>query len=917
MLRAISKRLFARKHAAPTQQKLRSQWKPALEPLEERELLYAFLGGTWPQPGGLGNPVNVSYSYSNLFSGAMVGVTNLQMVQAVEEALSLWARYAPFTFTEVADPGQIRLFQGDLIGSTLAQAAAPPDGDVTFDSSSRTWSVALFLETAAHEFGHSLGLGHSTLSSPRVDHAGAAGPPILNPTILNRYSGLGDAFLFQDDVNGIRARYGTGAGEVITNRNWEGSTSSNWDTSTNWGLVSGQRFAPTANSNVFIGATPLVTISSAGTRGARAVMLGNGGGQIGQLTVSAGTLNVKYFVQVGTLGTGTLTQTGGIINAVGINFGGNSAALMPLVDLAGGNLNVTGPVTDGTGTSTLQVRGGTLNVSNLQALAVDRFIYNTGTVNIGNGPVTVKNLLQLRNVTLAIPNLTLQGGLTLDPAAVGVAILGNSTSNVNLFGGVRDFTVADTDPFNADLVIFANLSNGGLRKLGPGALQFSANQSYTGVTDIQQGVLIVNGALASSSTTIAAGTTLTGTATLNSLISNGNLSPGNSAGTTTINGSFTQNATGQLNIEIGGSVPGVSHDRIEVSGTASLGGKLHVSLIDGFLLTQGATFDVLRASSISIPPSPNSLTLTGPYAGNFTYSIVNVGGNQVLRLTVVLASLTDATIRDDGDAGFTSTGGFILFPGQGLQNDVRYAEAGSGSQTATWTFTVSPGLYRISATWTPHPNRATNAPFTILDGATTLATLLINQELAPNDFTAAGVTWKNLGGPYNISTTTTLTVRLSNLADEYVIADGIRLEQLAVNPVQIIDDGDAGFSATGGFTPFSGQGYLNGVNYSIGDGSSSATWTFSVSPGFYKVAITWTEHPNRATNAPFTVLSGSTALGTFQVNQELAPADFTFNGAAWKDLGAYSISGTTLVVRLTDLADEYVIADAVRIERLT
>jgi hypothetical protein len=48
------------------------------------------------------------------------------------------------------------------------------------------------------------------------------------------------------------------------------------------------------------------------------------------------------------------------------------------------------------------------------------------------------------------------------------------------------------------------------------------------------------------------------------------------------------------------------------------------------------------------------------------------------------------------------------------------------------------------------------------------------------------------------------------------------------------------------------------------------------------------------------------------------PGDFSENGTAWEDIGngVDAINSGTLVVRLSDLADEYVIADAVRIERL-
>ncbi|HEX8201047.1 MAG TPA: leishmanolysin-related zinc metalloendopeptidase, partial [Isosphaeraceae bacterium] len=51
--------------------------------------------------------------------------------------------------------------------------------------------------------------------------------------------------------------------------------------------------------------------------------------------------------------------------------------------------------------------------------------------------------------------------------------------------------------------------------------------------------------------------------------------------------------------------------------------------------------------------------------------------------------------------------------------------------------------------------------------------------------------------------------------------------------------------------------------------------------------------------------------------QKLTPDDFSDQGLGWEDLGGpYTISGTTLVVRLTDAANAQVIADAIRIERL-
>jgi subtilisin family serine protease len=423
----------------------------------------------------------------------------------------------------------------------------------------------------------------------------------------------------------------------------------------------------------------------------------------------------------------------------------------------------------------------------------------------------------------------------------------------------------------------------------------------------------------------------------------------------------------------------------------------------------------------------------GTYSGQVSFGNNDTNENPFnFTIQGTVAAVPAVQIIDDGAAGFSTLGSWVLFNGQGFQNDVTYSDAGSGSDAATWTFTMTPGVYRVSATWTTHANRATNAPFTVFDGATALSTVLINQELAPNDLNDQGASWEDIG-TFTI-TDTTLVVRLTDNANEFVIADAIRIARIGELPpgpeirvvdgttnlvdgsaivdygstppgaplsqtftvynlgttnltlgtltvpagftvtagfasttlapntsttftvrldaasvgtnsgqlsfgnndadenpfnftiqgtvaappaVQIIDDGAAGFSTLGSWVPFNGQGFGNDVSFSAaGNGSNVAIWTFTVEPGVYRVSATWFSHENRATNAPFTVYDGATALSTVQINQELAPDDLIEQGTAWEDLGTFTISGSTLVVRLTNNADEYVIADAIRIEKI-
>jgi len=153
------------------------------------------------------------------------------------------------------------------------------------------------------------------------------------------------------------------------------------------------------------------------------------------------------------------------------------------------------------------------------------------------------------------------------------------------------------------------------------------------------------------------------------------------------------------------------------------------------------------------------------------------------------------------------------------------------------------------------------------------------------------------------------------------------LSLTGVSQVQIIDNGDAGFSTVEGpllddswFTSNT-EGRDGDVEYARnGDGNSVATWEFTgLTPGNYRVSATWSIHPNRATNAPYTIREsvGGTAINVVSVNQELAPDDFSANASLWEDLTIVTITGSTLVVELSNDANGYVIADAIRVEETT
>ena len=251
-------------------------------------------GFKWPQPNGPGSSITITYSYSNLLSGQLRGLTPEQTKQATEEALGLWAAAAPIDFVEVTDTGpaptqndadyptgshaDIRIGYHTIDGASgpvLAHAFLPFSadeglaGDLHLDRD-EDWSAAqggLLLETILHELGHSLGLDHEE----RAD-------AIMNPVIGNRFNGLGSGFLLADDIAGIRAIYGTGIGSVTPLTNNAPPTepsppaepdppsglTANFDRSSNTLAISGS----SEGDSITIFAAPLFTIVY-GTNGTR------------------------------------------------------------------------------------------------------------------------------------------------------------------------------------------------------------------------------------------------------------------------------------------------------------------------------------------------------------------------------------------------------------------------------------------------------------------------------------------------------------------------------------------------------------------------------------------------------------------------------------------------------------------------
>jgi hypothetical protein len=130
---------------------------------------------------------------------------------------------------------------------------------------------------------------------------------------------------------------------------------------------------------------------------------------------------------------------------------------------------------------------------------------------------------------------------------------------------------------------------------------------------------------------------------------------------------------------------------------------------------------------------------------------------------------------DDSQAGFQAIGNWVTNANTlAVGGEIRSSAAGQGANTATWAFPdLAPGVYRVYTSWIPFGNRASNAAYVISDGPTVRSTVAIDQRQTPSDQLFDGVGYRLLTTVS--SSSGTITVKLSNQANGFVMADAVHL----------------------------------------------------------------------------------------------------------------------------------------------
>ncbi|HEX4142492.1 MAG TPA: autotransporter domain-containing protein [Pirellulales bacterium] len=167
---------------------------------------------------------------------------------------------------------------------------------------------------------------------------------------------------------------------------------------------------------------------------------------------------------------------------------------------------------------------------------------------------------------------------------------------------------------------------GGLTKNGNGTLSLTATNDYTGATEVSAGTLSVGGSITSDAT-VDSGATLGGSGTITGdVVNNGNVAPGDPT-TMTVNGTYTQNSGGNLQIQINsaGTTPGVNSSLLVVNGTANIAGTVEIQPAAGTYVS-GTHYIFLEATTLSGTFSGITLDSLSSMHAMLGYGTINVLG---------------------------------------------------------------------------------------------------------------------------------------------------------------------------------------------------------------------------------------------------------------------------------------------------
>jgi fibronectin-binding autotransporter adhesin len=411
-----------------------------------------------------------------------------------------------------------------------------------------------------------------------------------------------------------------------------------------------------------------------------------------------------FAIFTGAAGTVTIDNGLGAVTASGLQFAVDGYTF------AGEALTLIGPqsvirVGDGTAAGA----GYTATIGSAIAGATQLVKTDAGTLVL-SGANTYSGGIAINGGTVRISS-----DANLGAAAGGLSLNGGTLNTTADLSSVRAVELAGSGTFRTDAGTILTLSGavigaGGLTKSGAGTLALSGTGAYAGPTNVDAGMLLVNGnyAGATGPTSVGSGASLGGTGTIGgdvTLASGATLTPGaGGAGTLTIGGNLSLAPGSTLAYEFGAtnSAGGALNDLVDVGGDLTLDGTINVTVptggafdvgvyrvfnYGGTLADNGLTLGALPAGSdvdvqTSIAGQVNlvysaglTLNFWDGAAGPKNNGIIN-GGNGIWQNSIGNDNWTDA--NGTVNAAY-SDGAFAVFGGTG---DTVTVDNGLGQVTA-------------------------------------------------------------------------------------------------------------------------------------------------------------------------------------------------------------------------------------------
>ncbi|WP_165799279.1 autotransporter-associated beta strand repeat-containing protein [Caulobacter zeae] len=422
------------------------------------------------------------------------------------------------------------------------------------------------------------------------------------------------------------------------------------------------------------------------------------------------TLDADALIETASGATLTLT---GEVDGVGALTKAGAGRLVIAGDAthAGGTTISGGTLQVGDGGTTGSIQGAVVNDG---LLAFDRSDVATFAGQIsGSGAVEIIG----SGTTILTATSTHGGGTTIRSGALQ---LGNGGTSGSVTGAIVNDGVLAID--RSDRLTLSGLISGvgSFSQNGSGVTVLTAANSYLGGTQVNAGLLVVNGdqSGATGLTSIASGAALGGSGVIGgdvAVAAGGAIGPGNSPGTLTINGDLALAQGSVLNFELGaaGVAGGPLNDLIVVGGDLALDGTLNVTVPTGGVFDAGVYRLISYGGALtdnglalgSLPAGANAYVHTG-FAGQV--NLVNTAGLTLNYWDGAtgpgfdgLVNGGDGTWRATGDLSWTgdvgainagyANGAFAVFAGAA---GVVSIDGGQGAVTASGLQFMTDG-YRI------------------------------------------------------------------------------------------------------------------------------------------------------------------------------------------------------------------------------